>query len=199
MPVLFRREVPLRTIVAIQATQARALQAPIRLAMLDLLAQRPMSVEDLSEELPSHGFRKATNTLRHHLEILVSAGLVELAVLEQTRGAVLKYFSASARPLHFALPEAAEAEMDALAGRLEIPVAEAIRALSKTERARVTRLSQSIRRCPRCSSEYYEEYVLLLAVHRACVAYLRSQAAPRAAMDPTRRSGRRPPQRPRSA
>src|SRR5580658_9505981 len=95
MPVLFRREVPLRTIVPIQAGQARALQAPIRLAMLDLLAQRPMSVEDLSGELPAHGFRKATNTLRHHLEILVSAELVELAVLEQTRGAVLKYFAAS--------------------------------------------------------------------------------------------------------
>jgi DNA-binding transcriptional ArsR family regulator len=197
MPVLFRREVPLRTIVPIQAGQARALQAPIRLAMLDLLAQRPMSVEDLSGELPAHGFRKATNTLRHHLEILVSAELVELAVLEQTRGAVLKYFAASARPLHFALPDAAEADMNYLAGRIEAPVAAAISALAKSERARVARLAQSIRRCPRCSSEYYDEYVLLLAVHRACVAYLRSQAPLRAA-NTTPRPVKRGAHRPRS-
>jgi DNA-binding transcriptional ArsR family regulator len=194
MPVLFRREVPLRTIVAIQSPQARALQAPIRLAMLDLLAQRSMSVEDLAEELPAHGFRKATNTLRHHLEILISAGLVELAVLEQTRGAVLKYYAASARPLHFALPEAAESDMSHLTDRLILPVAAAMRDLSRVERDRVRRLAQSIRRCPRCSSEYYEEYVLLLAMHRACVAYLRSQAPRRpgaAAPELVRRGTRR--------
>jgi len=180
LPVLFRREVPLRSLVAIEAAQARALQAPIRLAMLDLLAQRPMSVEDLSEELPNHGFRKATNTLRHHLEILVSSGLVELAVLEQTRGAVLKFFAASARPLHFALPESEASEMAALSDRLVAPISAAIRGLSKTERARIARLVASIRPCPRCSSEYYEEYVLLMAVHRACVAYLRHRTpAPR--------------------
>jgi len=195
MPVLFRREVPLRTIVAIEPKQARALQAPIRLAMLDLLAQRPMSVEDLSEELPAHGFRKATNTLRHHLEILVSAGLVELAVLEQTRGAVLKYFAAAVRPLHFTLPESAEADMDELAGRLGGTVAAAIRNLSRTERDRIKRLAESIQRCPRCSPEYYEEYVLLSALHRACVAYLRgrpSRSRRERRPKPTTRGTRRP-------
>ncbi|MCI4340143.1 MAG: transcriptional regulator [Thermoplasmata archaeon] len=175
MPVLFRREVPLRSIVAIQARQARALQAPIRLAMLDLLAQRPMSVEGLSEELPAHGFRKASNTLRHHLEILVSSGLVELAVLEQTRGAVLKYFAASARPLHFALPDESEADLNALADHLHGVVGAAMRDLARTEAPRVGRLAASLKKCPRCSQEHYEEYVLLMALHRACITYLRSR------------------------
>ncbi len=188
MPVLFRREVPVRSIVAIQAKQARALQAPIRLAMLEMLAQRPMSVEGLSEELPAHGFRKATNTLRHHLEILVSAGLVELAVLEQTRGAVLKYFAASARPLHFALPDASEAKMNVLADRLGSAVERAMKDLSRNERDRVTRIAASLRRCPRCSQEHYEEYVLLSALHRACVVYLRDRAQAQRPKPPATRS-----------
>jgi DNA-binding transcriptional ArsR family regulator len=175
MPVLFRREVPLRAVVAVRPSEARALQAPIRLAMLDLLAQRAMSVEDLSAELPAHGFRKATNTLRHHLEILVSSGLVELAVLEQTRGAVLKYFSATTRPLHFALPEAAEADLELLAERLAGSVGPAMEKLSKSDRERIRRLADSIRRCPRCPQDYYEEYVLLTAMHRACVTHLRAR------------------------
>jgi DNA-binding transcriptional ArsR family regulator len=167
--------------------------------MLDLLAQRPMSVEDLSEELPAHGFRKASNTLRHHLEILVSAGLVELAVLEQTRGAVLKYFSAAARPLHFSLPESSETDLNHLAEKLDPAVAAAFQLLSTSERARVTRLADSIRKCPRCSSQYYEEYVLLAAIHRACVVHLRDRlpikarspgATPRKAAKRARRTRR---------
>jgi len=185
MPVLFRREVPLRTVVAIQAAEARALQAPIRLAMLDLLAQRPMSVEDLATELPAHGFRKATNTLRHHLEILVSAGLVELAVLEQTRGAVLKYFAAAARPLHFTLPQSGDGDMGHLVERLAGPTATMMQALGRSDRERVSRLAESIRRCPRCSSEYYEEYVLLAAMNRACVAYLGSRESRRRSASPS--------------
>lgn len=175
MPVLFRREVPIRDIVAVQPRQARALQSPLRIAMLDLLAGRPMSVDELAEELPAHGFRKATNTLRHHLEVLQKAGLVELSLLEQTRGAVLKYFAACVRPLHHRLPETAEADLDVLARRLDGPVRAALERLAREESERVERLARSVRRCPRCPEDHYADYVLLSALHRACVEYLRHE------------------------
>lgn len=178
MPVLFRREVPIRDIITVQAKQARALQSPIRLAMLDLMAARPMSVDELAEELPAHGFRKATNTLRHHLDVLAKADLVELALLEQTRGAVLKYFSASARPLHHRLPESASADLEELARHLVGPISGALRKLAADEPERVARLAQSVRRCPRCPEDHYTDYVLLAAMHRACVEYLRQPHAP---------------------
>ncbi len=192
MPVLFRREVPIRDLITIEAKQARALQSPIRLAMLDLLATRPMSVDELAEELPAHGYRKAANTLRHHLEILGKADLVELALLEQTRGAVLKYFSASARPLHYRLPETSNADLDELARRLEGPVTEALQRVASEERARVDRLAKSVRRCPRCPEDHYEDYVLLSAVHRALVNSLRRPLprTPASGLRPGR--GRRP-------
>ncbi len=89
----------MRTLLAVTGEQARALAAPVRLAMLELLGNRPMSIDELAEELPRHGFRQAPNTLRHHLEQLRKAGLVEQAVLEQTRGAVLQYLLCNGPPV----------------------------------------------------------------------------------------------------
>jgi DNA-binding transcriptional ArsR family regulator len=175
MTVLFRREVPVRDVVAVQSRHAHALQAPIRMVMLDLLCTRPMSVDELGEELPALGFHKATNTLRHHLDVLVKAGLVELALLEQTRGAVLKYFSGSTRPLHYRFAESAEPDLQALADRLYPSVEVAMRDLRRAEPARVKRLVEGLPKCSRCSGDYYTEYVLLSALHRACVTYLRNQ------------------------
>ena len=198
MTILFRRHVPIRTLIAIEATQARALAAPIRLAMLDLLSTRPMSIEELSEELPSHGFRKATNTLRHHLEILVKAGLAELALLEQARGAVLKYFAASARPLHYHVPDEDEEEFGLLVAQLEGTVSSALDELARTDAARVKRIADSIRPCPRCPPGHLSEFVLLSALHRAGVGYLRERHEVDAGIThpgptgrPVRRAGRR--------
>lgn len=178
MPVLFRREVPIRDVVAVDAKQAHALQSPIRLAMLDLMAIRPMSVDELASELPAHGFHKATNTLRHHLDVLAKANLVELALLEQTRGAVLKYFAACARPLHHQLPDSAQEDLDHLALRLSAPVARALEQLSREEPDRVRRMVASVRRCPRCPEDHYEDLVLLSALNRATVNYLRRPRLP---------------------
>ena len=173
MTVLFQREVPLRSIVAVEPQEARALGSPIRLAMLDLLAQRPATVESLGVELRAHGFRKAPNTLRHHLDILVRAGLVDLAVLEQTRGAVLKHFAAAARPLHYHLSPESEADLGALTERLRTTVARAMTDLTTSEAETVRRVAHQLRPCPRCSTEHFEEFVLLSALHRACLAFLR--------------------------
>jgi DNA-binding transcriptional ArsR family regulator len=190
MTVLFRREVPVRDVVAVQSRHAHALQAPIRLVMLDLLCTRPMSVDELAEELPAHGFKKATNTLRHHLDILVKAGLVELALLEQTRGAVLKYFSGSTRPLHYRLADGSEPDLQALADRLYPTMEAALRELRRAEPSRVNRLVEGIPKCPRCTGEFYTDYVLLSALHRACANYLRNQNSP-----PTPAATASPPRR----
>jgi len=181
MTVLFRREVPVRDIVAVEARQAHALQAPIRLVMLDLLCAGPMSVDELALELPAHGFRKATNTLRHHLDILVKSGLVELALLEQTRGAVLKYFAGSTRPLHYRFADGADPDLQALADRLYPSMEQALQELRRTEPARVKRLVDGLPKCARCAGPHYTQFVLLSAVHRAAANYLRHQPTRRTA------------------
>ena len=190
MPVLFRREVPIRDLLAVEPREAHALQAPIRMAMLELLSARPMSIEELAQELPAHGFRKATNTLRHHLDLLARAGLVELALLEQSRGAVLKYFAASVRPLHSRLPASADDDLQVLAGRLMAPVSSALDRLRTVESSRVRRMAGRLRRCPRCVDDQYVDLVLLAALHRVGVDYLRRKSADEPARVPPKRSAR---------
>jgi DNA-binding transcriptional ArsR family regulator len=180
MTILLRREVPMRLLLAVTGEQARALAAPVRLAMLELLGNRPMSIDELAVELPRHGFLQAPNTLRHHLEQLRKAGLVEQAVLEQTRGAVLQYYSATGRPLHGDLTGASEEDLEALAVRLRGPVARAIEGLRETEHRRLARLKERMEPCPRCPSVNVEELVLLTAIHRAAVDALRHDLAPAA-------------------
>lgn len=164
----------MRTLLAVTGEQARALAAPVRLAMLELLGNRPMSIDELAEELPAHGFRQAPNTLRHHLEQLRRAGLVEQAVLEQTRGAVLQYYSATGRPLHGSLPAPSEEDLDLLAKRLTGPVAAALRDLRATEARRLARVQGNFASCPRCPQVNLEEQVLLTALYRAGVDALRA-------------------------
>jgi DNA-binding transcriptional ArsR family regulator len=174
MTILLRREVPMRTLLAVTGEQARALAAPVRLAMLELLGNRPMSIDELAAELPAHGFRQAANTLRHHLELLRKAGLVEQAVLEQTRGAVLQYYSATGRPLHGTVPGVSEEDLDALAERLRGPVREALAGLRASESRRLSRVKGKIAPCPRCPDVNLEELVLLTALYRAGVDSLQS-------------------------
>ena len=177
MPVLYRREVPLRTVVAVTAPQARALQAPIRLAILDLLSVRPMSIEELAEELPDHGFRKAPNTLRHHVELLRKAELIELALLEQSRGAVLKYYASAARPLHYEIPANLAGDVDAMAARILPAVRSTMAGLARSQGGRLRRVADGIRPCSRCPTEYFTDYVQLEVLHRACLAFLRERGA----------------------
>lgn len=191
MPVLFRRDVPVRALFAITPEQARALASPIRVAMLELLGARPMSIDELAADLPAHGFKQAPNTLRHHLELLRNAGLVEQAMLEQTRGAVLQYYAATSRPLHQQLSEDGETELDALAARLRPTLTAAVRSVERTESARIRRLVRHLEECPRCASDGTRELVLLAALHRASVQALRQTARPNGHARPRPGGGRR--------
>jgi DNA-binding transcriptional ArsR family regulator len=192
MTILLRREVPMRSLLAVTGDQARALAAPVRLAMLELLGNRPMSIDELAAELPRHGFPQAPTTLRHHLEQLRKAGLVEQAVLEQTRGAVLQFYAATGRPLHASTRELGEEDLEALARRLRGPVARALRELRGSEARRLGRLADQMAHCSRCPSDNVEQLVLLTALHRAASDVLRMAGpAPSSAhvrtADPSRR------------
>lgn len=189
MTVLFRREVPLRTLLAITGEQARAISQPVRLAMLELLAQQPMSIDELAHALPKHGFRQAPNTLRHHLEVLRNAGLVEQAALEQNRGAVLQYYSATGRPLHNRLPEESEIDVEALTVALRTPIRHALDDLCEAEGPRLRRIVGQVERCPRCRTDHARDIVLLTAIHRATLDYL--QDADGAPEVPAARGGTR--------
>ncbi len=63
-----------------------------------------MNVEQITRRLKKLGYKKAVTTIRHHIEILKGSGLIEITKIEETRGAITKYYGSSTKLLDFSLP-----------------------------------------------------------------------------------------------
>jgi len=82
----------------------RALDDPIRGKIVQLLHKKQLNVEQITRRLKKFGYKKAVTTIRHHVEILKNSNLIEIVKIEESRGAVTKYYSSSTKLLDFTLP-----------------------------------------------------------------------------------------------
>ena len=63
-----------------------ALNDPVRIKILEILSHKQMTTEEIAKILRRSGHKKATTTIRHHLDILKSAGLIEVSKMVEARG-----------------------------------------------------------------------------------------------------------------
>ena len=91
-------------IIATNYEQFRALEDPIRGKIVQLLHKKQLNVEQISRRLKKFGYKKAVTTIRHQVEILKNSGLIEIVKIEESRGAVTKYYGSSTKLLDFTLP-----------------------------------------------------------------------------------------------
>ena len=91
-------------IIAINYEQFRALEDPIRGKIVQMLYKKKLNVEQINRRLKKLGYKKAVTTIRHHVEILKNSGLVEIVKIEESRGAITKYYGSSTKLLDFTLP-----------------------------------------------------------------------------------------------
>ena len=82
----------------------RALDDPIRGKIVELLNKKQLNVEQITRRLKKFGYKKAVTTIRHHIEILKDSGLIEIIKIEESRGAITKYYGSSTKLLDFSLP-----------------------------------------------------------------------------------------------
>lgn len=166
MSDLVDRPIPIQEVLAASQETAKALEDPVRSALLDLLAHDPMSIQEMVDGLADQGIDKAPTTVRHHVDVLREAGLIELGRLEEVRGGVVKYYAATTRFLAFDEPAALE---DRLAPALDT-VAGGLRALLDQVREdhgpAIARLAEDLRPCPHCERSHFEEYLLVRLVQR---------------------------------
>ncbi len=92
---LVQKEVRVKRITTLSYLAAQGLADPARLRILEILANKPMTAEEITKALANSGVKKAITTIRHHLDTLKRAGLVETARVVEVRGAVMKYYSAT--------------------------------------------------------------------------------------------------------
>ena len=104
MSILMEKEITVDKIIAANYEVFKALDDPIRGKIVQLLNKKQLNVEQITRRLKKFGYKKAVTTIRHHVEILKGSGLIEIVKIEESRGAVTKYYGSSIKLLDFTLP-----------------------------------------------------------------------------------------------
>ena len=105
MSTLLEKQIKVNRIVTTNIGHARAIDDPARAKILEILYHQALSADQISTALKKTGYKKALTTVRHHLEILKVSGLIEIARIEESRGAITKFYSTSTKLLDFQTPE----------------------------------------------------------------------------------------------
>src|SRR5919198_2598800 len=102
---LFQKDVSIKRVTTLGYSAAQALNDPVRIKILEILSHKQMPAEEIAKALGSSGYNKATTTVRHHLDTLKSAGLVQATKMVEVRGAVMKYYSPTLRAFSYDAPD----------------------------------------------------------------------------------------------
>ena len=104
MAVLMKKNISINRIITIGIEHAKAVDDPLRVKILQILYNKQLDAYRITQHLKKFGHKKALTTIRHHLDILKTAGLIEIVKIEESRGAIIKYYGTSAKFLEFDLP-----------------------------------------------------------------------------------------------
>ena len=105
MSLLLEKQIQVNRTVTTSTRHARAIEDPSRAKIVEILYHQAFSAEQITNALKKKGHKKALTTIRHHLEILKNSGLIEIVKIEESRGAIRKYYGTSTKLLGFQTPE----------------------------------------------------------------------------------------------
>ena len=98
------KEISTDRMITVNYDVFKALDDPIRGKIVELLNKKQLNAEQITRRLKKFGYKKAVTTIRHHIEILKDSGLIEIIKIEESRGAITKYYGSSTKLLDFMLP-----------------------------------------------------------------------------------------------
>ena len=105
MSTLLEKQIKVNRIVTTSVEDARAIEDPARAKIVEMLYRQALSAAQITSALKKLGYKKALTTVRHHLEILKNSGLIEIVKIEESRGAIKKYYGTSTKLLGFQAPK----------------------------------------------------------------------------------------------
>jgi len=158
MSTLLEKPIRVNRIVTSSALQAKAIEDSTRSKILKILYNKQLSAEQILEELKKTGYKKALTTIRHHLDILKISGLIQLVKIQESRGAITKFYGTSTKLLEFDTPD-----------DFDIKYANLIKTTSGKIEKIVNNIYQKTNSKNKKSNynENYNQYLLLEIVNRA--------------------------------
>lgn len=173
MSTLLQKELKINKILTTNADQAKALDDVARIKILQILYHKQLPTEQIVEELNKMGFKKATTTIRHHIDVLKNAGLIEIVKMEEVRGAVMKYYGTSVRVMGNKLPANFETEFSKMIADTSVKLEKVIKNIYENAGSKIKKKSPK-----NVSSELnYEEHVMMEIVNRAMAKVFESNCS----------------------
>lgn len=162
---LFQKDTRVRRVTTVGFTAAQALNDPVRIKILEILCHRSMSAEEIVKALGSSGHKKATTTIRHHLETLRSTGLIQATKMVEVRGAVMKYYSPTLRAFSYESPADLEVNHSKLIDDISSKMLKMLRSI--LEDKKFASAFDSNNACNLCKNDHYREFVALEILNAA--------------------------------
>jgi DNA-binding transcriptional ArsR family regulator len=156
--------------IAVRDTRVSdAIDEPMRAMILDILADDALTASDVHEQLADRGIDRTENTVRHHINELRDAGLVDVVRFEEGRGGTTKYYGANTIVLSYSLPASSETAIEEMTGAVRPQIEAALDTLTAEYGDVIDEIAAEMQPCEHCRTQKYEAYVLLTVLRRAFV------------------------------
>ena len=166
---LLESDVPIREVVTTAPEKAKALENDVRAKILDMLAAEEMTIEEIHDELHRRGEEKAETTVRHHVNILKDAGMVEIARLEEAGGGTRKFYKSNTRVFSYELPEEADETLAGAQSTTSEELASLIETLYTKHGTEIEAVAREMKPCEYCDTQHYEEFIVRELLNRALI------------------------------
>ena len=126
MAILMEKEISIDRMITANHDVSKALAIPTRGKIVELLNKKQLNVEQITRRLKKLGYKKSVTTIRHHIEILKDSGLIEITKIEESRGAITKYYGSSTKLLDFLLPSDFDENYSKIISKTSLKIAKVI-------------------------------------------------------------------------
>ena len=156
MSTLLEKQIKVNRIVTTSTKHARAIEDPVRAKTVEILYRQALSADQITNALKKAGHKKALTTIRHHLEILKQSGLIEIVKIEESRGAITKYYGTTTKLLDFQTPEDFDSKYSKVIDNTSDKIEKILKGLTpKTSKSKGKK------------SEGYSQYLVMEIMNRA--------------------------------
>jgi DNA-binding transcriptional ArsR family regulator len=169
---------PLEDIAVRDPRVSAAIDEPMRAMILDILADAALTASEVHERLADRGIDRTENTVRHHINELRDADLVDVVRFEEGRGGTTKYYHANTIVLSYSLPATADAAIEEMVDAVQPHIADALSTLTTDYAESVDEIRAEMQPCEHCRTQKYETYVQLTVLRRAFIRAQQGKTQP---------------------
>ena len=160
MSTLVEKQIQVNRILTMNPNQARAIEEPVRARIIKILYKKSLNAEQITKQLKKTGHKKALTTIRHHMEILKETGLIEIVKIEETRGAITKFYSTSTKLLGFEIPDDFDTKYSTVIKNTSTKMEKLLKSIGSKTKSKTRHKRTS-------DADGYSQYLLMEIVNRA--------------------------------